>query len=163
MVRYEVSMLDADFQYRNNDPSENVQVNFTTADGVSHILSFVATRPHWCEAERVFGDLFAAPLSTVFEGDAFPLTLGSREEAEAIISLRRFVESAISDPATILERRQPKMTASDGRERSFVWFLRALERRRERFLGAEPQHPADGSQPSRSVPNSTPGAAGSRR
>jgi hypothetical protein len=56
-----------ELQYRNNDPTENVQVDFTDLGGRQRVLSFVATRPHWCGEPQIYGDLFDVPLETVFE------------------------------------------------------------------------------------------------
>jgi hypothetical protein len=127
-------MHGAEFQYRNNDPSENVEVAFAGSDGIQRVLCFVATRPHWCEQTDIYGDLFSSNLQTVFKGEVDPLVPGSREEEAVILHLRSFVESTIPDYATVRERRQPRMTEVEGRDRCLVWFLAALERRRSRFL-----------------------------
>jgi len=133
-------MHSASFEYRNNDPSENVEVAFTGSDGVPRVLSFVATRPHWCEEEDIFGDLFSSTLQGVFEGEVYALVPGSSAEGAAIRDLRAYVESEIPDYATLRQRRQPKMSEEEGHDRSLVWLLAALERRRSRFVtpSAEP-------------------------
>jgi hypothetical protein len=135
-------MHTAGFQYRNNDPSENVEVAFAGSDGIRRVLSFVATRPHWCEEIDIFGDLFSSPLEAVFEGEVYPLVPGSREEEAAIREFRSFVESEIPGCATLRQRRQPRMSEAEGRDRCLVWFLAALERRRSRFLGPSAEHGA---------------------
>jgi hypothetical protein len=127
-------MQGASFQYRNNDPSENVEVAFTGKDGITRVISFVATRPHWCEEKEIFGDLFSSPLGAVFEGAVYPLIPGSPEEDAVIRDFRVYVESAIPDFANVRQRQQPKMSEAEGRDRCMVWFLAALENRRDRFV-----------------------------
>jgi hypothetical protein len=130
-----------DLQYRNNDPSENVQVAFTDLAGRQCVLSFVATRPHWCEQPQIHGDLFGIPLETVFKGDVDPVPLGSAEEERLISSFREFVDSAIPDDERRLLRQtllgrahRSDRTYDQIRARHLVWFLDALEKRRERHL-----------------------------
>jgi hypothetical protein len=134
-----MTMEHADFQYRNNDPSENVEASFSDARGRKYTLSFVATRPHWCEESDIFGDLFASPLTQVLAGEVYPLSAGSSEEAEIIEVLRSFVESTIPDWRAILQRRQPTMSETDSRDRSLVWLLTAIERRRSRLTATQPE------------------------
>lgn len=57
-------------------------------------------------------------------------------------------------------RRQEEEYLAD---RYCYWVVAGRMSRRKYHTRSEPQHPADGSQPSRSVTNSTPAAAGSRR
>jgi hypothetical protein len=133
-----------DLQYRNNDPSENVQVAFTDLAGRQCVLSFVATRPHWCEQPQIHGVLFGVPLETVFEGDVDPVPLGSAEEERLISSFREFVDSAIPDDERRLLRQMLRSdrTYDQIRARHLVWFLDALERRRQRHLHESPNRVA---------------------
>jgi hypothetical protein len=133
------SMSLPDLQYRNNDPSENVQVEFTDLASRRRVLSFVATRPHWCEQPQIYGDLFGVPLETVFEGDVNPVPLGSAEEEDLISSFREFVNAAISGEERDFLRlmllgkaHRSDKTYDEIRARHLVWFLDVLERRRER-------------------------------
>ena len=126
-----------ELQYRNNDPSENVQVEFTDPGGIQRVLSFVATRPHWCEQLDIYGDLFDVPLAQVFEGENDPVPPGSAKEEELIRSFREFVNSAIKDAAFFREMLLGKghmtlKTYDQIRSLNLVCFLGALEKRRER-------------------------------
>ena len=126
-----------ELQYRNNDPSENVQVEFTDLGGIQRVLSFVATRPHWCEQPDIYGDLFDVPLAQVFEGEIDPVPPGSAKEEELIRSFREFVNSAIQDPEffrkiVLGEVHTTLKTYHEIRSRELVWFLGALEKRRYR-------------------------------
>jgi hypothetical protein len=125
-------------QYRNNDPSENVQVNFTDLGGRERVLSFVATRPHWCEEQDIYGDLFDVTLEKVFEGDAYPVPPASAEEGELVKSFRDFVYSAVERPERYrqLSLREIHFSLKTDDQMSslgLVWFLGALEKRRERY------------------------------
>jgi len=135
-----------DLQYRNNDPSENVQVGYNDSTGHARVLSFVATRPHWCEEMNIYGDLFAVPLETVFEGEADPVPPGSAAEEQLIRSFREFVNAAIPEQERDFiramlrhEAHRSDKTYDQIRACGLVWFLDALERRRERHLHERPQ------------------------
>jgi len=142
-----------DFQYRNDDPAQNIQVRFVDARGGERVISFVATLPHWCEGQSIRGDLFDVLLEKVFEGAADPIPIGSRAEAELIEHLRQFVERAIEDwrffrrIATGQAHRTLK-TYEEEDALSTVWFLTALEQRRQNRL-ARPEPGA--------APNGGPG------
>ena len=134
-------------QYRNNDPSENVQVDFTDLGGHQRVLSFVATRPHWCEELDIYGDLFAVPLTEVFDGKAAPLQQGSGAEGNLIGSFRDFVEAAVEDVTFFREMvcRKAHMglkTHDQIRSLHLVWLLAALERRCERHKREGPNRVA---------------------
>jgi hypothetical protein len=137
------SLVDApnmslpELQYRNNDRSENVQVDFTDLRGNQRVLSFVATRPHWCEEQDIHGDLFAVPLEKVFDGEADPVERGSAEEDQLIGSFREFVGAMIKDPEFYRQMLLGKAhrtlkTWDEISSLHLVWFLGALERRCER-------------------------------
>jgi hypothetical protein len=128
-----------ELQYRNNDPSENVQVDFTDLNGHHRVLSFVATRPHWCEERDIYGDLFTVPLEKVFDGEADPIPPGRDEETQLIRSFREFVDSeiAIEDQEFFRQMLLGKAHMSlklheQVRAIHLIWFLDALERRSER-------------------------------
>jgi hypothetical protein len=123
-----------ELQYRNNDPSENVQVDFIDLSGHPRVLSFVATRPHWCEEQDIHGDLFAVPLEKVFDGEADPVERGSAEEDQLIRSFREFVGAMIKEPEFYRQMLFGKAhrtlkTSDEIRSLHLVWFLCALERR----------------------------------
>ena len=134
-----------EMQWRNNDPSENIQVEFTAGDGGRRVLSFVATRPHWCAEPTIYGDLFAAPLQQVLDGEVDPIPLGSSQEAELLSLLRGAVLSAVRDVdrcRQILARQLHvgRMDAEATKELSWVWLLDALESRSKRHAQMYP-HP----------------------
>ncbi len=118
------------FQYRNNDPSENVQYKYTDGGGRGQIVSFVATLPHWVEQTDIRGDLFNCALEDVFNGEAIPIDPGSDDELELIASLREHVEDRCPDWQAIRNLNQPMMTSEQSEERSLSWLLTSLIRRR---------------------------------
>ena len=124
-----------DLQYRNNDPSENVQVEFTDLAGRRCVISFVATRPHWCEEPDIYGDLFNVPLEKVFEGEAMPVARGSAEEGALIKAFREFVHSVVQNPEFYRKKAHISLRTDDQvNSLHLVWLLDALEKRREQAI-----------------------------
>jgi len=131
-------MSAPELQWRNNDPTENIQVDFTDADGNPQVLSFVATPPHWLAEPVIYGDLFAAPLDKIFDGEADPISPGSSDEAQLLKLFRESVLATVKDVDRCRrlhsgKSHAPRMNGDDARDLSLVWFLDALESRSKRY------------------------------
>jgi hypothetical protein len=121
------------FDYINDRPTEDIEVAFDLDGGGEWVVSFVATVPHYCESEKIFGDLFDCPLAAI-DHQSVPVGISSVKEAEIIRRLRTWADKNIppEQQHTLRHARYPMMSAEIGLQRQILWFISALEERKQR-------------------------------